>query len=62
MLEFMVMCKRVIATRLPGIVKEFGSDNGVLWVDRPEDALGKALRARCCYHLAQESEKERKPG
>jgi glycosyltransferase involved in cell wall biosynthesis len=43
MYEYMAMGKPVIATRLPGIVKEFGSDNGVLWVDRPEDALGKAL-------------------
>jgi hypothetical protein len=24
-------------------MKEFGSDNGVLYVERPEDALGKAL-------------------
>jgi glycosyltransferase involved in cell wall biosynthesis len=25
-------------------MKEFGSDNGVLWIERPEDALGKALQ------------------
>jgi glycosyltransferase involved in cell wall biosynthesis len=44
MYEYMTMGKPVIATRLPGIMKEFGSDNGVLWIERPEDALGKALQ------------------
>ena len=44
MYEYMAMGKPVIATRLPGIMKEFGSDNGVLWIERPEDALGKALQ------------------
>jgi glycosyltransferase involved in cell wall biosynthesis len=44
MYEYMAMGKPVIATRLPGIIKEFGSDNGVLWIERPEDALGKALQ------------------
>jgi glycosyltransferase involved in cell wall biosynthesis len=43
MYEYMAMGKPVIATRLPGIMKEFGSDNGVLYVERSEDALGKAL-------------------
>ena len=45
MYEYMAMGKPVIATRLPGIMKEFGPDNGVLWIERPEDALGKALLA-----------------
>jgi glycosyltransferase involved in cell wall biosynthesis len=43
MYEYMAMGKPVIATRLPGVMKEFGTDNGVLYVDRPEDALGKAM-------------------
>jgi glycosyltransferase involved in cell wall biosynthesis len=43
MYEYMAMGKPVIATSLPGVMKEFGSDNGVLYVERPEDALGKAL-------------------
>jgi glycosyltransferase involved in cell wall biosynthesis len=43
MYEYMAMGKPVIATRLRGLVKEFGDDNGVLYVDRPEDALPKAL-------------------
>jgi len=43
MYEYMAMGKPVIATRLHGIVREFGDDHGVLWVDRPEDCLRKAL-------------------
>jgi glycosyltransferase involved in cell wall biosynthesis len=43
MYEYMAMGKPVIATKLPGIMNEFGPDNGVLWIERPEDALGKAL-------------------
>jgi len=43
MYEYMAMRKPVIATRLPGIMKEFGEDNGVVYVDRPEDVLAKAI-------------------
>jgi len=60
MYEYMAMKKPVIATRLPGVMKEFGEGNGVVYVDRPEDAVEKArelvaggslsevgLKARC---------------
>ncbi len=43
MYEYMAMRKPVIATRLPGIVEEFGGDNGVVYVDRPEDVVTKAI-------------------
>lgn len=43
MYEYMAMEKPVIATRLPGVMKEFGTDHGVIYVDRPEDALMKAI-------------------
>ena len=43
MYEYMAMRKCVIATRLPGVMKEFGEDNGVVYIDRPEDAVEKAL-------------------
>ncbi len=42
MYEYMAMKKPVIATRLPGVMKEFGEDNGVVYVDKPEDAVAKA--------------------
>ena len=33
MYEYMAMKKPVIATRLPGVMKEFGEDNGVVYVE-----------------------------
>lgn len=43
MYEYMAMNKPVIATKLPGVMKEFGEANGVVYVDRPEDVVAKAL-------------------
>jgi glycosyltransferase involved in cell wall biosynthesis len=43
MYEYMAMKKPVIATRLPGVTKEFSEGNGVVYIDRPEDAVEKAL-------------------
>jgi len=59
MYEYMTMGKPVIATRLPGIMKEFGSDNGVLWIERPEDALGKALEVIKAGTIEAHGEKAR---
>lgn len=39
MYEYMIMGKPVVATRLPGILKEFGEDHGVVYIDKPEDAM-----------------------
>ena len=44
MYEYMAMGKPVISTRLPGIVKEFGEGNGVVYVNKPEDAIAEAIR------------------
>ena len=41
--EYMAMGKPVITTKLPGVMKEFGEGNGVVYVDRPEDALERAV-------------------
>ena len=43
MYEYMACGKPVIATRLPGLMREFGEGNGVIYVNRPEDVLKKAL-------------------
>jgi len=40
--EYMAMGKPVISTRLPGVMREFGKDNGVVYVDAPADAIVKA--------------------
>jgi len=41
--EYMAAGKPVIATRLPGVMKEFGEGNGVVYVDKSEDTLWKAI-------------------
>ena len=42
--EYMAMGKPVVSTRLPGVVKEFGEENGVVYVERPEDAVTAAVQ------------------
>jgi glycosyltransferase involved in cell wall biosynthesis len=43
MYEYMAMGKPVITTKLPGVMKEFGEDHGVIYLDKPEDALWRAV-------------------
>jgi glycosyltransferase involved in cell wall biosynthesis len=43
MYEYMAMGKPVIVTRLPGVMKEFGEGHGVIYVDKTENALRKAV-------------------
>jgi len=38
----MAMGKPVISTKLPGVIKEFAHDNGVVYVNRPEEVVKKA--------------------
>lgn len=42
MYEYMAMGKPVIATKLPGIIQEFGCENGISYVDSAEDVITKA--------------------
>ena len=39
--EYMAVGKPVITTKLSGIIKEFSLDNGVIYIDRPEETLKK---------------------
>jgi len=39
----MAMNKPVISTKLPGVMREFGEDNGVVYTDSPEDSVAKAI-------------------
>ena len=41
--EYMAMEKTVITTKLPGVMKEFGEGHGVIYVDKTEDVLKKAV-------------------
>ena len=42
MYEYMAMGKPIIATKLPGIMQEFGFGNGISYVDSAEDVVTKA--------------------
>ena len=43
MYEYLAAGKPVIATRLPGLMKEFGEGHGVVYVDGPEQVVSKAM-------------------
>ena len=54
--EYMAMAKPVITTKLPGIIMEFGEDNGISYVDQPEDVVSKVIE----IDVRAEGEKARK--
>jgi glycosyltransferase involved in cell wall biosynthesis len=60
MYEYMASQKPVIATRLPGLVKEFGEDNGVLYIDKPEEVLKLAGELEESNRIHSEGIKARK--
>lgn len=60
MYEYMASQKPVIATRLPGLVREFGENNGVLYVDKPEEVLYMALQLEERERIQGEGIKARK--
>ncbi|MDI6847454.1 MAG: glycosyltransferase [Candidatus Bathyarchaeia archaeon] len=43
MYEYMACGKPVIVTKLPGIMKEFGHNNGVVYVNQPLEVLKKVV-------------------
>lgn len=43
MYEYMAMGKPIISTKLPGVMKEFGENHGVLYVENSESTLSKAV-------------------
>ena len=40
--EYLAMEKPVIATKLPGVMSEFGENNGVIYINEPDDTIAKA--------------------
>jgi glycosyltransferase involved in cell wall biosynthesis len=49
MYEYLSMYKPVISTKLPGVIKEFGQDNGVIYVDSPEEVIKKLIELNANY-------------
>lgn len=60
MYEYMAMGKPVLATKLPGVIMEFGYDNGVVYIDKPEDALNKAINLINEGHIVECGQKSRR--
>ncbi len=59
MYEYMAAGKPVIATSLPGLTKEFGTGNGVSYIDSPEEALSKAMELSKDRRIADEGRRAR---
>ncbi len=57
--EYMAMSKPVIATRLPGIIREFGDDSGIVYVNGPDEVLAKATELIRNGHLKELGQKAR---
>ncbi len=54
MYEYMAMGKPVIATRLSGLVKEFGEGNGVVYVEGAEEVLNRAYELTEQHQIKKE--------
>ena len=60
MYEYMAMGKPVITTKLPGVIKEFGEDHGVIYVDKPKDVLKKAFELIKNENVKEQGSKARR--
>lgn len=57
--EYMAMGKPVLSSKLPGVMKEFGDDSGILYIDRPEEAISKSIELADNGDLDRHGEKAR---
>jgi glycosyltransferase involved in cell wall biosynthesis len=58
--EYMAMAKPVISTHLPGVLAEFGQNNGIIYVNKPADVIKKAIEMRGNNQLYSTGLKARK--
>ncbi len=59
-LEYMAAGKPVISTELPGLIKEFGLENGVSFVKGPEEVLEKAIELHAQGLIQEYGERAKK--
>jgi len=45
--EYLAAGKPVVASRLPGLLAEFGQDGGIVYGEHPVDVLTRAVELRC---------------
>lgn len=60
MYEYMAMGKPIIATKLPGVMMEFENNNGIVYIDKPDDTLNKAIDLIDGGHIVEQGQKSRK--
>lgn len=58
--EYMAMKKPVISTKLPGVMKEFGENNGIVYVDNPEQIISKAGELMATVEIKELGNKARR--
>lgn len=58
-IEYMAAKKPVIATKLPGLVKEFGYDTGVIYIEQPSETISAAYKLRETGLLKQQGDRAR---
>ncbi len=58
--DYISMKKPVISTKLPGMIEEFGENNGIVYVDKPKDMIAKALELVSQGDLAELGVKARR--
>lgn len=58
--EYMAMGKPVISTKLPGVMREFGENNGVFYIDKSADLIEKAIELSSKNDLSEIGIKARK--
>lgn len=56
-IEYMAAKKPVIATKLPGLVKEFGYDTGVIYIGQPSETISAAYKLRETGLLKQQGDR-----
>jgi glycosyltransferase involved in cell wall biosynthesis len=57
--EYMAMEKPIVTTKLQGMMKEFGNENGVIYADESSDVLNKSISLIVNGKIAEEGKKAR---
>ena len=57
--EYMAMEKPIVTTKLEGMIKEFGNENGVVYADESSDVINKSISLIANRKIAEEGKKAR---
>nr|WP_319540135.1 glycosyltransferase family 4 protein [uncultured Methanospirillum sp.] len=60
MYEYLAMGKPIVSTKLYGVMKEFGKENGIVYADQSKDVLGKVIALMKNKSMKSEGDKGKK--